>query len=380
MKNLRFVWAGGISVLAWALLGIFSPGASIPWTSGMVDAAETMDAAVAYVARHCREAGIPLETGLDPNGTCLVGPEHTALFTSLGQLEAKRTATAPDMAGLLAHLLSSAGVGEGDRVAIGASGSFPGFLLATLAAVEALGAEPVTILSLGASSFGATRPAFHLLDLYRVLEAGGFVSAPAVAVSLGGSGDRGGEFDESFRQSLFQELHAGDVPVLQEPDLTRNVSNRLSLYGSVAAFVNIGGAEVNLGTSPQILTLPAGLVTGGGIGGVPDREKVGVRGQPVRIPPRGERGVLFEMVSRGVPVLHLLHVRGLALRYGLPWDPLPLPAPASLQLRDAQRGKDLRFWLITVGYVLALAVVAFQGRFSGQIVQPRDRAVTGLTT
>jgi poly-gamma-glutamate system protein len=37
------------------------------------------------------------------------------------------------------------------------------------------------------------------------------------------------------------------------------------------------------------------------------------------------RGLLFEFAARGVPVIHLLHVRGLAKDNGLPYDPVPLP-------------------------------------------------------
>jgi len=310
----------------------------------MVEAAGAMETVLATATLHCRERGIPIDVGVDPNSTCLVGPEHTELLTSLGQLEAKRTTITPDVAGLLVHLLSEAGVGEGDRVAVGASGSFPALLIATLTAVEALGAEPVTILSLGASSYGATRPAFHLMGLYDLLEAEGFVSTPVAAVSLGGSGDVGAEFDAAFRDGLLQELLESDVLVLQDPNLRSNVAERMALYGVSSAFVNIGGAEVNLGISPRILNVPPGLV------------------DHLDLPPVNERGVLFEMASRGVSVIHLLHVRGLALRYGLPWDPLPLPEAATTRFSDAQKGKDLGFWLLTMGYLGALALVAFVGR------------------
>ncbi|MFH1763161.1 MAG: poly-gamma-glutamate system protein [Gemmatimonadota bacterium] len=348
-----------MSLLFWVALRIIAPGAAVPWTANMVEAATAMDRALDAVAVHCQNLGIYIDVGLDPNDTCLIGPEHTELFTSLGQLEAKRTTTTPDMAGLLAHLLAEAGVQEGDRVAVGASGSFPALLVATLTTVEALGAEPVTILSLGASSFGATRPDFHLMDLYELLHSGGFVSVLPAAVSLGGSGDVGSEFDAAFRRDLLEELLGTGVPVLQSPELRGNVAERMALYGSVAAFVNIGGAEVNLGISPRILNLPPGLVTGQSVGG-----SGGVDG-PILLPPENERGVLFEMASRGVPVVHLLHLRGLALRYGLPWDPLPLPPPGSTPFRDAQKGKGLRFWLLTVGYLGALAVVVFGGREEG---------------
>jgi poly-gamma-glutamate system protein len=340
----------------------------------MVEAAEAMDGVLNVVAMHCRDTGIPIEVGLDPNGTCLVGPEQSELLTSLGQIEAKRTTTNPDMAGLLVHLLAEAGVGQGDRVAVGASGSFPGLMVAALTAVESLGARPVTVLSLGASSFGATRPAFHLLDLYELMEAQGFVSVPPVSVSLGGSHDMGGEFDPAFRANLLQELGGGRVPVQQNPDLRSNVKERMTLYGfgplgsepvgsgpapdgaPVSAFVNIGGAEVNLGISSRVLNVPPGLIAWG------TREDGNWNDGPVGLPLEDERGVLFEMAARGVPVLHLLHVRGLALRYGIPWDPIPLPKVGSTRLRDSQKGKGLGFWLLTFGYLGAMALLSFTGR------------------
>jgi len=312
----------------------------------MMKAAASMEAGIEATARHCQESGIPIAPINDPNGTCLVGPELTELFTSLGQLEAKRSASTPDMAGLLVHLLSKAGVGPGDRVALGASGSFPALFLAAAAAVDALGAEPVTILSLGASSFGATRPEFHLLDLHELLQREGLLSTPPAAVSLGGSGDMGGEFDPTFREGLLQDLGGRGVPILQNPAIQLNVAERMALYGGVDAFVNIGGAEANLGSSPRILSVPPGLVE-------PDE---------VDLPPVPERGVLFEMVSRGVPVIHLLHLQVLALRYGLPWDPLPLPEPGSTRLKDTHGGKNLLFWILTLGYLTVLGFVAFAGR------------------
>jgi poly-gamma-glutamate system protein len=165
----RFVQAGLVSLLAWALLRSLAPGPAIPWTPEMVAAAGRMQEALTTVSRHCREAGIQVEPVADPNATCLVGPEMGELFTTLGQVEAKRTTLVPDMAGLMVHLLREAGVGRGDTVAVGASGSFPALMVATVVAVEALRAHPQVVLSLGASSFGATRPDFHLLHLYLLL-------------------------------------------------------------------------------------------------------------------------------------------------------------------------------------------------------------------
>lgn len=356
----QFLWAGSVSFVAWLLLRVAAPGPAIPWTPAMLEAATAMEGALAAVEAHCRGMGIQVETGSDPNGTCLVGPEQTDLFTSLGDPEAKRTATDPDVAGLLVYLLSEAGVKAGDRVAVGASGSFPGMMVATLVAIEAMGAEPLPILSLGASSFGATRPEFHLLDLYRVLERGGFVSVPPVAVSLGGSGDIGDEFDRDFREGLLRELRGSGLRVLEQPELRENVIERMALYGSPAAFVNVGGAEANLGKSPLILNVPAGLVDGRFPGGWSGGREA------MALPPEDQRGVVFEMVAQGVPVLHLLHIRGLSLRYGLPWDPIPLPEAGSTPFRDAHRGKGAAFWLLTLGYLGSLALLALPGRLGSK--------------
>jgi poly-gamma-glutamate system protein len=77
----------------------------------------------------------------------------------------------------------------------------------------------------------------------------------------------------------------------------------------ISAFINIGGSHVNLGTSDLALALKPGLNT------------------RMEIPEKPERGVLFEMAAQGIPCIHLLFVKGLAIEYGLPWDPTPLPAP-----------------------------------------------------
>ncbi len=358
--TLRFAAAGALSLVAWILLETLIPRPLVPWSPAMLRAAERMGAGVEALARHCRERGIPVDPAVDPNGTCLIGPEVTELFTTLGEPGAKRTTTVPDMAALLVHFLEEAGVVAGDRVAVGASGSFPALLVATLVAVEALEARPVVILSLGASSFGATRPDFHLLDIHRVLLDRGIVATPPAAVSLGGEGDVGAGFDPAFREGLLAELGRTGLPLLDEKTLRGNVFRRMEIYlgeGPPSAFVNIGGSEANLGRSPRILEVPPGLIL-----------------QPASallIPPEKERGVLFEMAARGVPLVHLLHIRGLALRHGLSWDPASLPLPGATRLRTGETGGGPGFWLLSLAYGASLAGIALAGRGRGKGTAPQ---------
>ncbi|NIM52860.1 MAG: poly-gamma-glutamate system protein [Gemmatimonadales bacterium] len=346
----RIVAAGVVSLVAWPLLQTVSPRRSIPWSEEMREAAQRMHQAITTVAAFCETEGIRIDESLDPNHTGLIGPEYTPLFTTLGRLEGKRTTTNPDMAGLMVHMLRRAGVSAGDTIAVGASASFPGLMIATLSAAEVMGVHPVTILSLGASSYGATRPELNLLHIHELLLNEGVLSTAPAAVSLGGEGDVGADFDPAFREDLLQQIRVKQVPLVHDPDLRENVARRMAIYlggaegRRVVAFVNIGGSDANLGSSPLVLNLEPGLNT------------------DLALPPPGERGALFAMAARGIPVIHLLHIRGLASRYGLPWDPVPLAQPGTARLRDDAAPHTGRFWLITAVYFSSLGLIAVVGR------------------
>jgi hypothetical protein len=108
----------------------------------------------------------------------------------------------------------------------------------------------------------------------------------------------------------------------------------------IAAFVNIGGSTANIGTNARVLELRPGLAAG------------------VFVPPLPERGVLQTMAAEGIPVIHLLNIKGLCERYGLPWDPRPLPAPGGegALYRRASSG-SLPFIALTGIYILAILVL-----------------------
>ncbi len=272
-----------------------------------------MEKALAVIKTHCEANAVPIDIREDPNRTGLIGPERSGLVTTPGNPAAKRTTTNPQVAGLIAHLLEKAGVGEGDAVAISASASFPALMIASVCAVQALNAHPVAILSLGASSYGASLEQFTLLDIYRLLfEKGLFDEMPA-GVSLGGDLDNGREFSEEIREKLKKEVREVGIPLIEADGLRDNVEKRLALFVSaaapetVSAFINCGGSYTSLGTNSLVLTVDPGLHF------------------TLRLPPERERGMLYEMASKGVPVIHLLNMRGLARRTHLPWDPIPLP-------------------------------------------------------
>lgn len=344
-RGFRIVVSGIASLAAYLAIQLPSRSGAPQYSEVMVGASRIMEAAVAAIRNHHPGAGAMFDPGIDPNQTGLIGPEYSPLMTTLGQLESKRSTTNPNMAGLIVYLLYQAGVAAGDTVAIGSSGSFPALLVASLAAAKAMDVHPVGILSLGASSYGATDPDFDLLDIYAVLQRSGICSSPPAAASLGGEKDVGQDFDSAVRERLIRKIHNVGVPFIYEPDLSHNVAKRIMIYednarGRIAAFINSGGGYANLGTSPLALNLKPGLNAG------------------IAIPPKEARGVLFEMAARNTPVIHLLYIKGLTQRFGLPWDPIPLP-PVEPAKNGGARFVRVRFWIVCVSYfgLLLLLIV-----------------------
>jgi poly-gamma-glutamate system protein len=275
-------------------------------------AARLMEQSLEMVSSYCIQKNININPINDPAKTGLIGPELTSLTTTTGTLEAKRSTINPNFAALILHWLQVGGVNRGDTIAIACSGSFPGLLIASLSAAKALDLHSKVILSMGASSYGATNPEFTLLDLYLCLQSNELADAESVAVSPGGIDDVGGEFPDSLIRKIRLAAREAGIPFLYEADLQNNIKLRWSFYkdhphSSVKAFINCGGAQANLGTSPDILLLPPGLILS------------------TDLPEVSKRGMIYAMLAEEIPVIHLLFIKGIVQEYGLTWDPVSIP-------------------------------------------------------
>ncbi len=306
----------------------------------MVNASRIMMEAITKL-RECQYvAKISIDRQFDPNQTGLIGIKFSPLTTSLGQLEAKRTTTNPNFAALVVFLLREAGVSRGETIAVGASSSFPSLIVAVLSGAKALGLKPLLISSLGASQWGANRPDFHWLLMHDCLEEAGVFEVKPIAMSLGGDHDRGEEMKVVIRSLLRSEVEKRGIMFIDEPDLSRNVDLRMALYDEQAgkdeikAFINIGGSWSNIGTDVSVLELKPGLA----------------KSNRIHLPEKG--GVIHEMAARNIPVIHLLNIRGLISRYGLPWDPIPLPQPGEGRIYLRAREKHPLFFMVSLGYLL----------------------------
>ena len=351
MKKERSVFFLAVLSLVWFIAFKFNPGAWLKFRPAayqdeMLRAAENMNRAIQDLGNCRSEKGLVFDGIADPNSTGLIGLETSLLTTSLGDLQAKRTTTNPAFAALLVHLLKKAGLESGDCLAVGASGSFPALAIAALAAAEAMGVRPILICSLGASQWGANDPEFNWLHIQDCLLNSGFMKEKPAALSLGGEEDMGLDFDPGLRNDLLRRIGETGIVLIEESGLERNVRERILLYESnaagseIKAFINIGGNWANLGTDSEILRLKPGLAS--------------VR----QYPEAGRRGMVFEMAGRGIPVIHLLNIRGICERYGLSWDPLPLPAPGQGGFDFASQKNPLRFaFFLTVYLILAAAIL-----------------------
>ena len=323
------------------------------------EAAEIMSRAVEAI-QACRESsGTPIDARTDLNRTGLIGVEESPITTSLGQLEAKRTTANPNFAAGIVRLFREAGVRRGETIALGASSSFPGLILAVLAASRAMALRPLLIVSLGASNWGANIPEWTWLEMADCLRKAGIIDVSPLAVSVGGEGDEGRDMSSEGRAFLREKIRAGGFQQILEPDLPSDVRTRMDLFERTAAgapikaFVNVGGSWVNMGTDADVLKLRPGV----------NRE--------MTIPPPEKRGLIQEMAVRKIPVIHLLYVKGLAERFGLPWDPVPLPRPGEgLGPARPRAGGTVR--TLVLGLYLA-GVLAGAGLF---LIDKGDRIFT----
>jgi poly-gamma-glutamate system protein len=293
-----------------------------PRYAEMLNAARTVQAASRVLLAEREMRGLMQGREVDPNRTGMIGSEFTAITTTLGDLAAKRTTTNPDFAAALARVVASLRLPHGTPVVIIVSGSFVGGNIAAIAATEALRLRPVVIASLSASMWGATDPQFNWLDMAAVLRERGVIRARVAAAVLGGDGAVGGGMDGAGGAALRASAAHDDVPVIEARPFAALVEALLGrVNASIAdaghgetrlgAVINVGGALIGLGSCRESSELPPGLTT--------------------RAPSctGGTAGVAMRLSQGGVPLVHVLNIRRLAVEWGLPFDPVPLPAPGN---------------------------------------------------
>ena len=327
-----------------------------------LDAAILMDKCLKEIAALRTELGIPFNPEIDPNYTGIMGEEFTLLTTSVGDESAKRTGTNPNFAAVLVRYFADLGLKKGDLIVVGSSGSFPSLLLATLCACKAYGLNPLVTYSFGSSMYGSTLVDMTFYDMLERLREKDLLPYEFVAVSMGGKNDQGEDNTFSWIFELLEGVEANQqevlrglcekasVPFIDIPDFEENIRYRLGLFDRLAAelgeqikcFINVGGASYNHGGTSDSLNLANGAVR-----------------MFSSLPQDPRRGLTFEYLARGIPIINLLNIKGLALSNGLPIDPVPLPAPGEggvFYKETYPKAMLLAAIAITLAYLIYLAL------------------------
>ena len=270
--------------------------------------AERVQAAQQFMSAWRASNGTASQADVDPWGCGLIGVEWSDTTTTLGRLESKRTACNPAWAIQFLRWYREAGLAPGDRVAVYSSASFPGLLLSAWLAAEAAGLEPLVVVSLGASTWGANHPDLPWPVIEAALQQSGHLDGRADFYSLGGGGEIGGGLSTGAVARLRAAALSRGVPLLEAGNLDGMVEAKAELLGAndVRLLVTIGGPHSSLGDDPEALHFPPGLT-------LPDQAR------------NAGAGVVAVALEAGVPVLHLLHIEGLARRVGIPFDAAPGP-------------------------------------------------------
>ena len=355
-RDWLLVAAAAVLVTGYFGLGRFSVESKAPWYDEKLAASQLAQSAMASVKAEKLARGIPVDRDFDINETGMIGLRWSGMTTTLGVLEAKRTSTNPDFAAVAVDLLKRCGAKEGDRVAVNLSGSFPALSLSVLSAAEVLNLRPVVIASLGASMWGANDPAFTWLDIEHVVRESKLIRSGTFAASLGGALDVGKDMDDEVRERLRTRIRAANVVFIEEPDFEKNLAQRMTLYladGLPVCFINVGGNLTSGGAEVDSGALRPGLMRSLDDAGT----HIG--------------GLIRAFLERKVPVIHLLDLKAVAAATGLPYDPVPLPAPGS--------GGIFRAMQVNRGYVavlLALASVLLVGyvRLGGKKARSSGKA------
>lgn len=362
-NNFKTLAVAGLAILSLVCLAVFfiqekSQAKKMPADLIELQAARLMAEASEAIFSSQKARGLsPENNHFDVNRTGLIGLENSPLTTTLGNLKAKRTTTNPNLAALVVHLMKKAGVKKGDIVAMGASSSFPALITASYCAARSMEVELLTIISLGASQWGANQTEFSWLEIEECLRQAGFNQHRLLALSWGGEDDSGKEYPEDFRKRALEKASNLNLKFLEAGSFEQRVQQHKKLYFEAAgdqgikAFINLGGSSVNLGRDASILELSPGLA------------------EVKKIPPEKSRGMIQEMARLGIPVIHFLNIRRLIEAYNFPWDPQPLPEPGeNLFWPDDQFTKSKPIILFTffvlAGFLWLLVLFFIRKKFS----------------
>lgn len=311
-KKMKVI-AAALAVLipCWFVISVGKTTVPAPDYEQKLLASQMTQACMEEIRRWKEETGVSINSASDINDTGLIGQDFSLITTTLGNLEAKRTSTNPNMAAVLVDMFHELGLQPGDKVGINCSSSFPALNIAVMCAVEVMDLSPLVMTSFGSSTHGANDPEMTYLDMEHHLLEKGLLFHKSDYFSIGGMKDKGMDMDPGVVETITQRIKGYGYPFFYEDDLIENIHERYKIYqefGDIRCFINVGGNDVSFGDSKIIVFSDGGILTS-----LPEKDQ--------------STGLVQLFLADEVPVIHLLNIKSLSVAYGLPIDPSPLPQP-----------------------------------------------------
>lgn len=235
----------------------------------------------------------------------LLGNDYTYMTTTLGSLDAKELSTNPEFAALITKMLLEQGIDSTSNVGLVLSGSFPALAISTLAALQTLHADVVMLSSLGASSYGANQPEATWIDIENWLREKGGLLCISNIVSIGGEDDNGGGLTEIGIEEIITAAQRNNIDLYIPSSLEESINYKTEYLNArnVSCLINIGGNQASLGSCVHAVEIPNGVHDG------------------YKICDDDNRGIVSRLAERGIPFIHLLNIKDLAVKNGIPLEP-----------------------------------------------------------
>lgn len=278
-------------------------------------AARRMKQAIKHLAEKREKIIGTIDQDSDPARSGLIGTLMTNITSTSGHLGAKQTSINPNWAAVMVEHFRRAKLQAGDTIAVGFSGSFPALNLATIIAAESYGLKPLVTTGVTSSMWGANLPEFTWLDMERHLLEARLINTKSLAASLGGQGDRGRGLSKKGLQLVKSAIMRNGIQRIEAQSPQDSMDQRMEIYRNAAgdadikAYVNVGGNTVSVGSI---------------LGKKLYKEGLNLRPSATAL---SVDSMMSRFAREGIPVIHMIRVKKLAEKYGLPLEPKQLSKP-----------------------------------------------------
>ncbi|MBN2620550.1 poly-gamma-glutamate system protein [candidate division WOR-3 bacterium] len=310
-----------------------------PFYSDKIAASEHTARAFKVIRTKMDSLRIPIDPVNDPNRTGLIGLQFSLITTERADLQSKLTATNPNTAAMIVQLLKKAGIHRHDTVAVYMTGSTPALNIATVIALETVGATPIIVTAVASAMWGANYPGLTMLDIEHTLRDAGIITSRTIAATIGGHDETGRGLSPEGRALIDSSTIRNQIPLLAIHDVKEAVDLILAAFGhntTIKTFITIS-------EQPNALSgydIPPGIIPAYSI--------------------KQGSGLIPYFSQKGVTVINLTQVNHLAQRYGLPIAPIPLPDTGEGILYHEHRYSVV---LATIFLFLLIAVLFFLLRY-----------------